>query len=134
MRLLPILLLAVFSVPQTQSTTGITLRCQMTYLPEGEGTVRVALQNASEQFIDSLNVVTGDEQAVAEFTGLSAGTYAVRFYYDANNNNKMDFNFFGFPSERFGFSNNYRAMFGPPEFADISFKLSGDTTIVIETQ
>ena len=56
---------------------------------------------------------------------LPTGTYAIGIFHDVNLNNKMDNNFFGIPKEQYGFSNNARALFGPPNFEDASFALNG---------
>ena len=58
---------------------------------------------------------------------LPAGQYAVGIFHDVNLNNKMDNNFLGLPKEQYGFSNNARALFGPPSFEDAAFELKGVT-------
>ena len=58
---------------------------------------------------------------------LPAGQYAVGIFHDVNLNNKMDNNFLGLPKEQYGFSNNARALFGPPSYEDAAFELKGDT-------
>ena len=58
---------------------------------------------------------------------LPAGQYAVGIFHDVNLNNKMDNNFLGLPKEQYGFSNNARALFGPPSFEDAVFDLRGVT-------
>ena len=58
---------------------------------------------------------------------LPAGQYAVGIFHDVNLNNKMDNNFLGLPKEQYGFSNNARALFGPPSFEDAAFELNGVT-------
>ena len=58
---------------------------------------------------------------------LPAGTYAIGIFHDVNLNNKMDNNLFGIPKEQFGFSNNARALFGPPKFEAAAFELDGAT-------
>ena len=63
---------------------------------------------------------------------LPPGTYAIGIFHDVNLNNKMDNNFFGVPKEQFGFSNNARALFGPPNFEDAAFVLSGSTAQSID--
>ncbi len=94
--------------------------------------VRVALYNAPEQFgsenqffksaivtaeADSVNVVIPD---------VPNGKYTVSAYVDANRNGKQDRNFFGKPTEAYGFSNNARGTFGPPDYAEALFELDGD--------
>lgn len=60
-----------------------------------------------------------------QFT-LPTGTYAIGIFVDANYNNELDRNFFGVPSEQYGFSNNAKGSFGPPSFKDASFTITGD--------
>ena len=63
---------------------------------------------------------------------LPAGTYAIGIFHDVNLNNKMDNNFFWVPKEQYGFSNNARALFGPPTFEAAAFELKGATTQSID--
>ena len=63
---------------------------------------------------------------------LPTGQYAVGIFHDVNLNNKMDNNFFGIPKEQYGFSNNARALFGPPNFEDASFVLNGTASQSID--
>jgi len=51
-------------------------------------------------------------------------TYALAAYHDANNNGKLDTNFFGIPTEGYGCSNNARGTFGPPAFEDVAFQFT----------
>ena len=59
------------------------------------------------------------------FEDIPAGTYAIKAFHDENSNQKLDTGLFGIPTELFGFSNDARATFGPPEFKDASFKVDG---------
>ena len=54
---------------------------------------------------------------------LPDGIYAIGLYVDSNNNEQLDTNFFGIPTEQFGFSNNAKGRFGPPLFESASFEL-----------
>ena len=60
---------------------------------------------------------------------LKRGIYAFKVYVDKNYNNKFDFNFFGFPKEQYGFSNDAMGVLGPPTFEEASFKLNSNTSI-----
>ena len=60
-----------------------------------------------------------------------SGTYAIGLYIDANENEKMDTNFFGIPKEQFGFSNDAKGSFGPPSFESASFEVNQSKKIVI---
>ena len=57
------------------------------------------------------------------FTDIPAGTFAIATWHDANENKKIDKNFFGIPSEKYGFSLNKFDKFGPPNFGDVSFNI-----------
>jgi uncharacterized protein (DUF2141 family) len=63
---------------------------------------------------------------------LPEGKYAVGLYIDTNENKKMDTNFFGIPKEQFGFSNNAKGLFGPPDFESAAFIVDSDMKILIE--
>ena len=49
--------------------------------------------------------------------------YAISVIYDENNNNELDTNLFGIPSEGVGTSNNPSTRFGPPNYEDAAFLL-----------
>jgi uncharacterized protein (DUF2141 family) len=93
--------------------------------------VRVAIYsaNAPEQFPsdekyyrNAVGEATG-ERVTVTFSDLPPGKYAVAAYVDSNNNGKQDKNGLGMPTEIFGFSNNARGTFGPPDFAKAAFDL-----------
>lgn len=54
------------------------------------------------------------------------GIYAIQAYHDENDNEKIDRNFFGLPTEGIGFSNNAGFHFGPPSFQDAAVSLGPD--------
>ena len=63
---------------------------------------------------------------------LPPGTYAIGIFHDVNLSSKMDNNFFGVPKEQYGFSNNARALLGPPAFEAAAFELNGVATQSID--
>ena len=54
--------------------------------------------------------------------------YAVAIYHDADDNQSLDTNLLGIPTEQYGFSNNQSAMFGAPDWESASFELNGKET------
>ncbi len=93
----------------------------------------------SEEFKINLNLIT----EVIEDTKkgifrksiyLPVGVYAVSFYIDSNNNQKLDFNFFGIPTEQYGFSNNAMGFFGSPSFDQASFRIDKESKITIKAR
>lgn len=58
---------------------------------------------------------------------------AVAVYLDANDNQKLDKNFLGIPTESIGFSNNPVVRFGPPSFDETKLTLhSGEQSVHIQ--
>ena len=51
------------------------------------------------------------------------GVWAVQAYLDENDNEKVDQNFLGLPTEGIGFSNDAPIRLGPPSYGDAAFQL-----------
>ena len=89
-------------------------------------TVRVGLYSSAQDFpkrgeLQRLDVVATSEAISVKFADAAAGRYAVAAYLDSNNNKKLDRNWLGAPSERYGFSNNARNLFSAPSFEQAVF-------------
>lgn len=52
------------------------------------------------------------------FSDLPPGQYAVIVLHDENGNGRLDKNFWGVPTEPYGFSNDAQGILGPPGFED----------------
>jgi uncharacterized protein (DUF2141 family) len=50
--------------------------------------------------------------------------WAISAHQDRNDNDKIDKNALGIPTEPYGFSNNPKRGFGPPKFDEVSFKIA----------
>ena len=75
--------------------------------------------------------VDGFGQGALRFK-LAPGTYAIAVTYDRNDNGVMDRTALGLPAEPYAFSNDARAVFGPPSFARAAFALpEAGTSITI---
>lgn len=59
--------------------------------------------------------------AVARFSELAPGHYAVKAFHDIDGDGKMGVNPFGLPTEPFAFSNNAQPENGPPRWAAARF-------------
>jgi uncharacterized protein (DUF2141 family) len=71
--------------------------------------------------------ITGTEMWVA-FDSLVKGSYAIAIIHDENNNHKLDQGEMGIPVEGYGFSNDARGLFGPPDFRLAMFYFAGTAT------
>lgn len=67
------------------------------------------------------------------FKDLQPGNYALSALHDVNDNQKLDTNFVGMPTEPYGFSRDARGIFGPPSFTEASIAVDGkDQRIIVQ--
>jgi len=104
-------------------------------LRNDKGSLMLAIYNSADGFPDDKNKIYMNkiiQLKNADLANLTLdlpakGSYAIAIIHDENENQKLDTNFFGVPTEGYGFSNNKTGMFGPPSFKDSSFSLLGKT-------
>ncbi len=117
-------------------TGAAELRVTVEGIRSAQGTVLIGLYDSPESFerageapdkedflIDperfgavALRANAAMKSAVV-FSNLEPGRYAAIAFHDENNNGKLDKNFWGVPTEPYGFSNNVQGVLGPPTFA-----------------
>lgn len=61
---------------------------------------------------------------------LPKGEWAVAITQDMNNNDKIDKNFLGIPTEPYAFSNNIRPTMAAPDFNECKFMVDGPGRVV----
>ena len=123
----PLMLLA-------QPSDKASLSVKIQGLEEHKGKVAIALCDENGEEIQDYWIFVEGPDVVLDLSQLEMGTYAVKFFHDANNNGTMDKNFFGVPTEMFGFSNDAKLRLGPPALEDMLFKVEGRTEIVINAR
>lgn len=98
----------------------------------GKGKINVAVCD-KERFLKdcgySATAPAGEGQAVVTFKDVPPGSWAVLAYQDANENDKLDRNPLGIPSERYGFSREARGKFGPPTFDKAAIEVGEAPTV-----
>ena len=133
--LIAISLTLFFSIAYAQ--TG-RLTVEISGIQGTGGQISIGLYTSEEGFpkteksYKGLNIRVTDEEVVAAFQDVPAGTYAIAVFHDTNSNGKLDKNFLGIPKEGYAFSNNVFGTFGPPDFEDASFELDGNKTVKIK--
>jgi uncharacterized protein (DUF2141 family) len=65
---------------------------------------------------------------------LDTGIYGISILDDENDNNKMDYNFFGIPKEGFGFSNYYHEGLSKPTFDKFKFEINNQILQIIKVR
>lgn len=123
---------------QTQPKKG-NLKVVVTHVKGNTGQLAFYLFNSDNGFpiktgkaLKSDFVKTTGSTAECTFRDISAGTYAVFVFHDADNDKKLKTNFVGMPREGMGVSNNAKGHFGPPDYDDAKFNFNkSDQTISI---
>ncbi len=124
------------SQPKIDKAPTASITLVISNIPKVVGSMRVALFNQEKGFREEAAAYRKDLFAVTEvratFTwrDLPPGRYAVAIYHDPNNSGKLDTNFFGIPTESYGFSNNVMGSFGPPSFMEASFVVASGNKVV----
>ena len=113
--------------------------------PATADTITVVIENIERdqgkimlQFLSGEAEFEGERDATGRFivraqtgamristSNLPAGDYAIRVLHDVNDNDELDTNYIGLPTEPYAFSNNATGNFGPPNWDDVMFTLSG---------
>lgn len=103
------------------------LKVQIEGIRSNQGKLVIALFESKKTFtkkaIQSASLTIKDHSASWTTEPLSPGNYAIALYHDANENGKMDKNFFGIPREDYGFSRDAKPSFGPPRWEDAVFEV-----------
>ena len=88
----------------------------------------------NEESVMDLTSEIKDNKCTLIFKDLENGQYAIRYFHDENKNEELDTNFIGIPKEGFGFSNDAIGKFGPKDFSEWLFEISGDTSLTMTTK
>ncbi|MEP1095220.1 MAG: DUF2141 domain-containing protein [Cyclobacteriaceae bacterium] len=134
-KILTLIVLAVTSNLLAQENS-FDLVIKVENITSQEGKVRIALYDSEDNFLDESiksGVVEASQGSVLyKFTNLSSGTYAISLFHDEDGDGKLNSNFMGIPSEPYAFSNNAKGMFGPPDFDECKFEMTGTKEITID--
>ncbi|MEC8265681.1 MAG: DUF2141 domain-containing protein [Pseudomonadota bacterium] len=105
---------------------------------ENIGLIHFAIYDSAEFFPENEGKKIGFKKKVIDLvdhevtlSDLEESYYAVAIYHDKNSNGKFD-TFLSIPQEKFGFSNDAKVFFGPPNFDEASFYLKKNQRLKIE--
>ena len=110
----------------------ISLEIKINNLESNKGPIyiRILDENENPVIVGTSPVVNYSSRI--SFDSISPGKYAIQFFHDENENQKMDFNLIGIPKEKFGSSNDVKPIFGPPKFEKMLFDIYQDKKIVMK--
>jgi len=122
------IIVMVFATP-IFAQSGI-VKVTITGIENTDGNVEIGTYNSKETFPVYGKEIQGATVKPTKtgslnytFENLPDGTYAIAVWHDENDNQEMDKNLFGAPTENYGFSKNIFGTFGPPDFEEVSFKV-----------
>jgi uncharacterized protein (DUF2141 family) len=114
-----------------------TLIIEINKLENSKGSIQLSLFKSSEGFPNEYKKsfryltapsVTGLNKI--EMKDIPFGNYALAVLHDENNDFELDTNFLGIPTEGYGFSNNVKGLFGPPDYDEAKFKFNESSKIL----
>ncbi len=127
------LLGAAVPAPRVSDNQPVTV--VVTSLVSTTSTVKLFFYNTREGFLKSgkwvfsKSVKPGGKSEFTLPVELPKGEWAVAITQDLNNN-KIDKNFIGIPTEPYAFSNNFRPKVAAPVFDDCKFTVDGPGKVV----
>ena len=92
--------------------------------------IRILDENENPVIVGTSPVI--NYSAEISFDSIFPGKYAIQFFHDENENQKMDFSLIGIPKEKFGSSNDVKPILGPPKFKKMLFEIYQDKKIVMK--
>ena len=133
--------LVAFGLAPASAAPLATLIIKVEKVSSRVGDLRVALYDRLSYGLDdaapySDRVVPAKPgETIVTMSGITPGVYAIKMFQDYNRNGKFDMNWFGWPLEKFGFSNDAHPTFSEPPFNATKFDLRpGTNTITIRLQ
>ena len=110
----------------------ISLEMEINNLQSNNGPlyIRILDENENPVIVGTSPVI--NYSARISFDSISPGKYAIQFFHDENENQKMDFNLIGIPKEKFGSSNNVKPVLGPPKFEKMLFNLTENKKVIMK--
>jgi len=129
-----ILLSGMFFMLQIPLNAQSSLEVEILNLRSSKGYVAIELVDTQKEKIQGLKIKVTNKACKAVFKDLKDGQYAIQYFHDENNNDKMETNWIGIPAEGYGFSNDPHGMFGPKSFKNWLIEVSGNTRIKVRTK
>ena len=124
------------AVPTAPTAETAPVTVVVSSLVSTTAAVRLYFYNTREGFLKSgkwafsKSVKPGGKSEFSLPVDLPKGEWAVAITQDMNNNDKIDKNFLGIPTEPYAFSNNIRPTVAAPGFDECKFLVDGPGKVV----
>ena len=110
----------------------ISLEMEINNLQSNNGPLYIRILDGNENPVIVGTSPVINYSARISFDSISPGKYAIQFFHDENENQKMDFSLIGIPKEKFGSSNNVKPILGPPKFEKMLFNLTENKKVIMK--
>ena len=110
----------------------ISLEMEINNLQSNNGPLYIRILDGNENPVIVGTSPVINYSARISFDSISPGKYAIQFFHDENENQKMDFSLIGIPKEKFGSSNNVKPILGPPKFEKMLFNLTENEKVIMK--
>ena len=116
----------------TELRGDISLEMEINNLESNKGPIyiRILDENENPVIVGTSPVINYSSEI--SFDSIFPGKYAIQFFHDENENQKMDLSLIGIPKEKFGSSNDVKPILGPPKFKKMLFEIYQDKKIVMK--
>ena len=118
----------------TENKNQTSLTVNISDLASDDGVVLIQLLDEEYNVLQSLSGQIKDRSSTIIFNDVKVGTYALRYFHDANTNMKMDTDDYGRPTEGYGYSNNATGVMGPPKIKKTLFNFDKNLTLSLKTR
>ena len=106
-----------------------TVTIEIDGLENNKGQVLLEFNDANGKLISGHQQAIENNKSVIVIKDVKPGKYSFKYFHDENNNQKLDTNMIKMPKEGFGFANNAKGKFGPPDFEKTIITIQGDTLL-----
>lgn len=113
------------------------LTIQIKGIEEIKGRIQIGIYSSPDKFLETgaeyrveyVNV--SSNEIIYAVKDLPKGDYSIALFHDINSDGICNLNFWGIPTEPYGFSNNIKPVLRAPSFSDTKISVYEDTRIRI---
>jgi len=122
--------LILFSLINISVNAQVSLKIEIKNLENNQGRIVLDFRDGNDMVLKDFSEKIINKQCVIIVNNLKPGKYSFKYFHDENNNIELDTNVLGIPKEGYGFSNDARCKFGPPDFKETVFEVKYNATVV----
>jgi len=127
----------LFGVSKVCGQTPHSIKVRVTNLVNSPSKVLLAVYDSPEHFLSEERYqrhiidLSSEGEGTIEIE-LPSGYFAIAAFQDMNRNNSFDKNFFGYPLERYGFSNNPEVIYRAPRWSEAALMVNKSGVMEIQ--